>query len=165
MKPNGNNGSVRQSKRDGDAMNSMSIGAYAMKIPSGLLMFNCRHFKVAPRFRFAPAESPGKEKRRHCIRKNLPNITISLSSARDTRYISYQRVSLFSLYFPATCSRASTPTRKRTILLRAREDREPRVLNYNLCSKLVRREPSPNFVSTSRASVTSATRIRHRDYE
>lgn len=56
--PIGNNGSVRQSNRDGDNTKSTSTGVYAINIPSGFLMFNCKHFKVTPKFKLAPAESP-----------------------------------------------------------------------------------------------------------
>lgn len=58
--PIGNNGSVRQSNREGDSTKSTSTGVYAINIPSGFLIFNCIHFKVTPKFRLAPAESPIK---------------------------------------------------------------------------------------------------------
>lgn len=38
----------------------MRTGVYAIKIPSGFLIFNCIHFKVVPKFKFPPAESPVK---------------------------------------------------------------------------------------------------------
>jgi len=79
--------------------------------------------------------------------------------------LSYRQVSLFSLYFRATYSRVLMPMHKRIILLRVREDREPRVLNYNLYSKLVHRVLWTSFVSTFRAIVMSVLRIRHHDNE
>lgn len=59
--PIGNNGSDRQSNREGDNTKSTSTGVYAINIPSGFLIFNCKHFKVIPKFKLAPAESPIKK--------------------------------------------------------------------------------------------------------
>jgi hypothetical protein len=79
--------------------------------------------------------------------------------------LSYRQVSLFSLYFRAMYLRVLMSMHKRIILLRAREDREPRVLNYNLYSKLVHRVLWTSLVSTFRATVMSEQRIRHHDNE
>ena len=65
MKPNGNNGSSKQSRRDGDGTNWTSIGTYARKRPSGRRKFKSDAQSATPSIRFAPAESPIKKKVTH----------------------------------------------------------------------------------------------------
>lgn len=56
----GNNGSARESSREGDNTKSTRTGVYAINNPSGFLMFNWIDFRVTPKFKLAPAESPGR---------------------------------------------------------------------------------------------------------
>lgn len=60
--PIGNNGSVRERRREGDSTKSTKTGVYAINIPFGFFIFNSMHFNVTPKFKLAPAESPTKNK-------------------------------------------------------------------------------------------------------
>lgn len=142
-------------------MNSMRVAVYAMKIPSGFLIFNCIHLKVVPKFKFPPAESPAKTL---IVRFEFTQLTKELTLKIDL-FLPYRQVSLFSPYFRVRCWHVLTPTHKHTALLRAHEDRVLLGLDCNLCSRLVHRALQSNFVDTFRAIVKSATRIHPREYE
>lgn len=162
--PIGNNGSVRQSNREGDNTKSTSTGVYAINIPSGFLIFISIHFKVIPKFKLAPAESPIKEKLNSAICVHI-HIYYKADKTIKLYFTSYQQEVSFALYSQARYLHDLKPMHMHITLLQVHGEMELQVLNCNLCLRWEYQGLWPRRLSTFHEIVKFALQSLHHENE